>query len=335
MIINKTKKGGVFGSDPIREGCMENLKRTVDTDDQVMVDKHSEVISVADGATHLDSYSHMQNSVVAALGILIPLAIIADVVHSDATQLSIQLDGINKAKLVNSDGEPIGEELGDGSWALSIDELNDLHVINLSVGQHIITVHSEAQFPNGEVQKNSMDIDLNVIDAANNPLSDFDDEFMGLTNFNENLDNGSSFLTADQNDSQLNFDFTNNFLTDVSGQEVFNWNIADHASSEILVIDIISDFKPEDRVNLSELLDGEHEGQFSNFLHVEYDADNDQTILSISNQGDFDGSESQLVDYASKADHEVVFENVNLVGNASDQSSVIQNLIINQQLVVE
>lgn len=284
-----------------------------------------------DQANSLADYdSH--SSLVAALGVLIPVSLLGDIVDPMATQITLSLDAEQQLELVNNKGERIGEEFSPNSWQLSQHELSDVYLSDMAVGQHDFVLTSIAQFANGSEQKNVVSVELNVLDANNSPLGHFVNEQVGIEQA-QTMTFSDDETLIDQNDfAQLEFDgelFENQLINDV-----FVWNIDEHGSLDNVAIDIMTDFKPEDRVNLTELLDGEHQGHFTEYLHVEYDASNDQTVLTISNDGEFDGTETTSAEYSAKANHEIVIEHVNLVGNAGDQATVIENLIANQQLVV-
>lgn len=122
-----------------------------------------------------------------------------------------------------------------------------------------------------------------------------------------------------------------------AGTDVFRWEKGDQGTVAAPVRDSVTDFDPRtpsaggDVIDLRDLLIGEgaigtNPGNLANYLHFEYNGAD--TILSISSNGGF-GSRT------SAADQQIVFQNVNLLGNATSDQDIIANLLKSKTLLVD
>ncbi|WP_298625103.1 DUF5801 repeats-in-toxin domain-containing protein [uncultured Legionella sp.] len=123
-------------------------------------------------------------------------------------------------------------------------------------------------------------------------------------------------------------------LTGGAGMDLFKWEADDHGTEGMPHFDVITDFNPaEDKIDLSELLQGEHIGNYTNFLHLDYDSDSNTTILSISTQGHF--NDAAPSENATKTDQVIMFQGIDLVGAAPNQADIINNLVAMNQIVLD
>lgn len=293
----------------------------------------------------------LYHSVVAALAILIPLNIQAEVVNPAANELRVRLDGLGDAVPVDENGNPLGLMLAQGSWEISASHLQQLHLQNASEGEHSITVTAISDVgDNNPLESAPQTIELTVVNSALHDLentqndhsnthlvgSELEDVLRGVFG-DDMLDGkgGNDLLIAGDGNDILIGGKGNDTLTGGAGHDIFLWQANDHGVEGSPERDIITDFNPqEDKLDLSQLLQGENESNLTHYLHFAYDAQSDTTTLSISTQGHFDGTEATPVDVTAKTDQEIVI-NGDLVGPATTQADIINTLFTAQQIVVD
>ncbi len=122
-------------------------------------------------------------------------------------------------------------------------------------------------------------------------------------------------------------------LAGTPGNDVFEWSLGDGGVTH----DVIRDFgtgedgRGRDVLDLRDLLDGEQNGELTQYLHFST-ALNDQgqadTVIHVQTQGG-------LAADGSGYNHQITIENVDLVGAATDQAQLIQNLIQEGRLRVD
>ncbi|MDP3269348.1 MAG: type I secretion C-terminal target domain-containing protein, partial [Legionella sp.] len=288
-------------------------------------------------------------SMVAALGALIPLQIAADVINPVPNEVSVKIDGLGNAVIVDNEGNALGNSLGNGSWELSSDQLSNVYLQNLEEGEHTIVVTAVSDVNDGQPQESvPQNINVNVVDATQNDLegggtndhiigSELNDVLIGI--FGDDLlegKGGDDILIGGEGNDVLIGGRGNDTLTGGEGSDVFKWEAEDHGTLGLPEVDIVTDFNPqEDKLDLSNLLQGEHNGNYENYLHFEYDANGNYTTISISTNGGFNGSETAPAEVLSKSDQLIVVNGVDFVGAAATQADIINNLVALQQIVAD
>ncbi|KTD45277.1 structural toxin protein RtxA [Legionella quinlivanii] len=293
----------------------------------------------------------LYHSVVAALAVLIPLNIQAEVANPAANELRVRLDGLGDAIPVDENGNPLGQMLAQGSWEISAGHLQQLHLQNVSEGEHTITVTAISDVGDNNPQESaSQTIDLNVVNSSLNDLQNTQDDHSNTHLVGSELEDvlrgvfgddmldgkgGNDLLIGGDGNDILIGGKGNDTLTGGAGHDIFLWQANDHGVEGSPERDVITDFNPqEDKLDLSQLLSGENESNLAHYLHFAYDADSDTTTLSISSQGHFDGTEVTPLDVTAKTDQEIVI-NGDLVGPATTQAEIINTLFAAQQIVVD
>jgi len=92
-----------------------------------------------------------------------------------------------------------------------------------------------------------------------------------------------------------------------------------------------SDPNGNDVLDLRDLLVGEHSsGDLTSFLHIDVNHDNGvaNTVISVATHGGMAADGTGF-------NHQIVLENVDLMGSYHDQSQLIQNLINEGKLKVD
>ena len=288
------------------------------------------------------SIAHL--SLIAAFGALIPLQISADVVNPVNNELSVKLEGLTHSP-VDSDGNLVGTSLGNNSWEIPANHLSNLYINNIEEGTHEIKVTAISDVNDGQPASSApLIINLTVVDPSLQDLPSLHDlqgsagnDYIIGSELNDVLVGvfGDDILNGGGGNDVLIGGNGNDTLTGGTGLDVFQWEKDHHGTEGMPDFDVITDFNPvEDMVNLADLLEGEHTGNYSNFLHLEYDAATNETILSISTQGHFDESQS-AADILAKTDQVILFQNVDLVGAQPNQADIINNLVALHQIILD
>ena len=128
----------------------------------------------------------------------------------------------------------------------------------------------------------------------------------------------------------------NDVLYGGAGDDVFKWQLGDEGSTPGQ--DVVKDFglnasdpNGNDVLDLRDLLVGEHSsGDLTSFLHIDVNHDNGvaNTVISVATHGGMAADGTGF-------NHQIVLENVDLMGSYHDQSQLIQNLINEGKLKVD
>ncbi|HWV16412.1 MAG TPA: Ig-like domain-containing protein, partial [Cellvibrio sp.] len=113
----------------------------------------------------------------------------------------------------------------------------------------------------------------------------------------------------------------NDQLTGGAGVDTFVWHLADKGSTANHATDTISDFTTGvngDKLDIKDLLQYENSGNLTNYLHFSSDGQN--TTISISSNGEFDGS-----NFSSTTDQTIILTGVSLTGTDTDIINQLKN----------
>ncbi|MBK8188744.1 MAG: tandem-95 repeat protein [Cellvibrio sp.] len=122
----------------------------------------------------------------------------------------------------------------------------------------------------------------------------------------------------------------NDSLTGGAGVDVFVWKLADKGIAGSPATDTVADFTESatDKLNISDLLQGENSGNLTNYLHLTYDSGTNATTVHISSSGGYSSGFSN-----SLTDQTIVLSNYN-PGSTSD-ATIISNLIAANKLITD
>jgi large repetitive protein len=114
------------------------------------------------------------------------------------------------------------------------------------------------------------------------------------------------------------------------GADVFVWKLADKGTAGSPATDTVADFTENvgDKLNISDLLQGETSATLTNYLHFTYDAGTNATTVHISSAGGYSSGFSN-----SATDQTIVLSGYN-PGNNSD-AIIINNLITAGKLITD
>ncbi|MCX7105123.1 MAG: type I secretion C-terminal target domain-containing protein, partial [Methylococcales bacterium] len=145
----------------------------------------------------------------------------------------------------------------------------------------------------------------------------------------------NDLLTGGAGNDLLQGGIGNDMLIGGLGADVFKWSLSDQRNEGNPANDIVKDFSiaQGDRLDLSDLLTGEHDGStdglannLTSYLHFEKSSSGSDTVISISTSGDFKaGFDSAKVDQTITLEQVVV----DVIGN-STQLQIIDDLMKQQ-----
>ena len=122
----------------------------------------------------------------------------------------------------------------------------------------------------------------------------------------------------------------NDTMTGGTGADTFVWQLADNGTTAAPAVDTVKDFTTGaagDKLNLSDLLQGENSGNLTQYMHFTTDGTN--TTISISSTGAFTGA-----NYGTATDQTIVLSNINLTTIGND-TAIINQLKTNSNLITD
>ncbi|KTD60914.1 DUF5801 repeats-in-toxin domain-containing protein [Legionella shakespearei] len=281
-------------------------------------------------------------TMVAALGALIPLHISASVINEADNELTVRLDGLGTAVPVDSAGNQVGTSLGGGSWQLQPDQLNNLYLSNLAEGEHNITATAVSDVNNGPVEESMpLPINVTVIDSTLHELQGGigNDYIIGFDS-NDVLigDWGDDVLIGGGGDDTLIGGPGNDTLTGGGGIDTFIWMQGDDGTVANKAVDIITDFKANNVenstdasvLNLADLLSGENADNLDNYLNISTTGSDTRISINPDGQldhGNIDGTATQTI----------ILQGVDLtaVFSTTNSHEIINHLVANGNLITD
>ena len=229
-------------------------------------------------------------------------------IHNDNAGVSGHIDAINSAENAQVSGSN-----------LDVDNVN----VIVNSGQLIDDVSFNYQLVNGSASDNAT-VDFDYVTGDTIVGSDKSEILLSSDN-NDTLAGkaGNDALVAGAGDDQLDGGSDNDMLiggadndilTGGSGIDTFVWLDGDEGTVDIPTIDHITDFNiNEDKLDLSDLLQGATTGSLSDYLELSFATDNNgsvTTTLNISTEGE-GGSISQVI-ILDNVDLSTAYSNVDL-----------------------
>ncbi|MBP0601686.1 retention module-containing protein [Aeromonas sanarellii] len=183
-------------------------------------------------------------------GAWVPLNLSASVVNPATGELSVRIQNLGGAQVVDEHGQSMGHADNNGDWLLPMDHSVPLYVKDLAAGEHslILTAESSA----GGRTLSSAQETLNIHSQSGHDLvgSDQGDWLFGST--------GSDRILGGLGDDLIRGGQGNDILSGGAGSDLFVWGQGDEGTAAQPAIDTITDFRPEegDRIDLADLLKG-------------------------------------------------------------------------------
>ncbi|HIF9070233.1 TPA: retention module-containing protein [Photobacterium damselae] len=231
-----------------------------------------------------DSLPQM-TSVRASAGTLIPLLGLM-VLAADASEtLSVELRNLGTGKIVDGHGNPIGQDMGNGVWILTPDQLADAHISGLPDGNNQIEIVAVSTENDGSTAE-SAPIDIGIVvdnlatsngqvggsapsDEANLVIDSSAEATLIGGAGNDILVGGQSsdILLGGAGDDILWGGDLNG--TGDHAKDIFKWESADLGHAGSAAADTIMDFEVGiDVIDLGDALDTSHLASMNDLLHL-------------------------------------------------------------------
>ncbi|WP_237716190.1 DUF5801 repeats-in-toxin domain-containing protein [Moritella dasanensis] len=110
----------------------------------------------------LDNSFIQTSAIRASMNTMIPLLGLMAAVTDASELLTIEVRNLGAGELVDSNGQPVGTNMGAGVWVVLEADLADLHVINLSEGENNLEVVAVSEETDGS-KAESTPVDINIV----------------------------------------------------------------------------------------------------------------------------------------------------------------------------
>lgn len=294
-------------------------------------------------------------SVTASQLVLIPLIGLLGEHVQASENMHIEVQNLDSGKIVNSHGEPLGEQQDDGTWVISSQDLDNAYIEDMSEGEHsfnVVTVtDSNDSDDDTPVTSQSVTVDVDI-QPPQTPLEAHDSSQTSMvvdgdkgslllgTDGNDFLIGGagddilvgglgSDILTGGQGSDEL-WGGERNGLNGVLGdgvEDTFTWHKGDLTS--VASTDVIKDFEIGiDKIDIRDLFndsDGHAGIQMDDMLsHLQASNVDGKINLKITSE---DGSLSQniVLDNISTAD----------LGSGSSSADLVNSLFAHDAFKVD
>ncbi|WP_461604852.1 retention module-containing protein [Aeromonas rivipollensis] len=259
-------------------------------------------------------------------GAWVPLNLSASVVNPATGELSIRIQNLGSAQVVDEHGQSVGHADSNGDWLLPGDQSVPLYLSGLTAGDHALTLSAESSAGGSTLR--SAEETLNIHSQSGHDLlgSDQSDWLFGST--------GDDRILGGLGDDVLRGGQGNDILTGGAGSDLFVWGSGDEGTAALPAIDTVTDFHPEegDKIDLADLLKGVTDNSVDGLLghlSASVTAGNgglSDVSLSVSPAGD--GQVTQQITLK-----DVDLSSWNLSGSSSHD--ILQSMLDQHSLIIQ
>ncbi|MFM5880274.1 retention module-containing protein [Aeromonas sanarellii] len=260
-------------------------------------------------------------------GAWVPLNLSASVVNPATGELSVRIQNLGGAQVVDEHGQSMGHADNNGDWLLPMDHSVPLYVKDLAAGEHslILTAESSA----GGRTLSSAQETLNIHSQSGHDLvgSDQGDWLFGST--------GSDRILGGLGDDLIRGGQGNDILSGGAGSDLFVWGQGDEGTAAQPAIDTITDFRPEegDRIDLADLLKGVTDNSLDGLLnHLSASVTTGSGGLGDVNLSVSPAGDGQVTQQITLKD--VDLSGWNLSGGSSSHE-ILQSLLDQHSLIIQ
>lgn len=260
-------------------------------------------------------------------GAWVPLNLSASVVNPATGELSVRIQNLGGAQVVDEHGQSMGHADNNGDWLLPMDHSVPLYVKDLAAGEHslILTAESSA----GGRTLSSAQETLNIHSQSGHDLvgSDQGDWLFGST--------GSDRILGGLGDDLIRGGQGNDSLSGGAGSDLFVWGQGDEGTAAQPAIDTITDFRPEegDRIDLADLLKGVTDSSVDGLLnHLSASVTTGNGGLGDVNLSVSPAGDGQVTQQITLKD--VDLSGWNLSGGSSSHE-ILQSLLDQHSLIIQ
>ncbi|MBV7414747.1 retention module-containing protein [Aeromonas sp. sif2433] len=274
-------------------------------------------------APHLSLGTH---DIHALQGAWVPLNLSASVVNPAPGELSVRIQNLGGAQVVDEHGQSVGHADSNGDWLLPMDQSVPIYLKDLPMGDHALTLSAES-IAGGSTLSSTPDT-VTVHSQSGHDLlgSDQNDWLFGSS--------GDDRILGGLGDDVLRGGHGNDILTGGAGSDLFVWGSGDEGTTGQPAIDTITDFHPEegDKIDLADLLQGVTDNSVDGLLnHLSASVATgsgglSDVSLSVSPAGD--GQVTQQITLK-----DVDLNSWNLSGSSSHD--ILQSMLDNHSLIIQ
>ncbi|WP_324045629.1 retention module-containing protein [Aeromonas caviae] len=265
------------------------------------------------------------HDILALQGAWVPLNLSASVVNPAPGELSVRIQNLGSAQVVDEHGQSVGHADGN-DWLLPMDQSVPIYLKDLPAGDHALTLRAESSLGGGTLSSATETITIHSQSGHDLLGSDQGDWLFGSS--------GNDRLLGGMGDDVLRGGQGNDILTGGAGSDLFVWGSGDEGTTASPAIDTITDFRPQegDRIDLADLLKGVTDNSVDGLLgHLQASVTStgnglSDVSLSVSPAGD--GNVTQ----------QITLKDVDLSGwNLSGSSShdILQSMLDQHSLIIQ
>ncbi|MBL0512127.1 retention module-containing protein [Aeromonas media] len=259
-------------------------------------------------------------------GAWVPLNLSASVVNPAPGELSIRIQNLGGAQVVDEHGQSVGHADSNGDWLLPGDQSVPLYLSGLTAGDHALTLSAESSAGGSTLR--SAEETLNIHSQSGHDLlgSDQSDWLFGST--------GDDRILGGLRDDMLRGGQGNDILTGGAGSDLFVWGSGDEGTAALPAIDTVTDFHPEegDKIDLADLLKGVTDNSVDGLLgHLSASVTTGSAGLSDVNLSVSPAGDGQVT-------QQITLKDVDLSGwNLSGSSShdILQSMLDQHSLIIQ
>ena len=265
------------------------------------------------------------HDILALQGAWVPLNLSASVVNPAPGELSVRIQNLGNAQVVDEHGQSVGHADGN-DWLLPMDQSVPIYLKDLPAGDHALTLSAESSLGGSTLSSATETITIHSQSGHDLLGSDQGDWLFGST--------GNDRLLGGMGDDVLRGGQGNDILSGGAGSDLFVWGSGDEGTTASPAIDTITDFRPQegDRIDLADLLKGVTDNSVDGLLgHLQASVTStgnglSDVSLSVSPAGD--GNVTQ----------QITLKDVDLSGwNLSGSSShdILQSMLDQHSLIIQ
>ncbi|WP_439838374.1 retention module-containing protein [Aeromonas caviae] len=265
------------------------------------------------------------HDILALQGAWVPLNLSASVVNPAPGELSVRIQNLGSAQVVDEHGQSVGHADGN-DWLLPMDQSVPIYLKDLPAGDHALTLSAESSLGGSTLSSATETITIHSQSGHDLLGSDQGDWLFGSS--------GNDRLLGGMGDDVLRGGQGNDILTGGAGSDLFVWGSGDEGTTATPAIDTITDFRPQegDRIDLADLLKGVTDNSVDGLLgHLQASVTStgnglSDVSLSVSPAGD--GNVTQ----------QITLKDVDLSGwNLSGSSShdILQSMLDQHSLIIQ
>ncbi|MGN5017874.1 retention module-containing protein [Aeromonas caviae] len=265
------------------------------------------------------------HDILALQGAWVPLNLSASVVNPAPGELSVRIQNLGSAQVVDEHGQSVGHADGN-DWLLPMDQSVPIYLKDLPAGDHALTLSAESSLGGSTLSSATETITIHSQSGHDLLGSDQGDWLFGSS--------GNDRLLGGMGDDVLRGGQGNDILTGGAGSDLFVWGSGDEGTTASPAIDTITDFRPQegDKIDLADLLKGVTDNSVDGLLgHLQASVTStgnglSDVSLSVSPAGD--GNVTQ----------QITLKDVDLRGwNLSGSSShdILQSMLDQHSLIIQ